>query len=291
MTKSTGVIAITGAGGFLGRRLVDYFAGRGWQVVALVRNPDQHKSSDKVKYVSYDMRKPVYSKSLQGVDCLVHAAYVRRERGKNAFGENIEGAKRLLEAAKAAGVKQRVFISSMSAHPGAVSIYGRQKLAIEKLFSSEADLNLRPGLIIGNGGIVRAMADFMKSKHLVPLPGGGRQPLQTVSVDDLGPVIERALERDLGGTLTIAHPHVYTYREFYARLAQRLGVRVFFLPLPLTALLAIVRLAGLLRIPAGINADNVLGLKKLRSVDTAPDLRKLDLELKDLDTSLAAAGL
>jgi nucleoside-diphosphate-sugar epimerase len=289
MAKSR-TVAITGASGFLGSQLVDHFAGKGWKVVALVRNPGRQKPSAGVKYVPYDLREPVNSKSLEGADYLVHAAYVRQERGTDAFRENVEGAKRLLEAAKAAGVKRRVFISSMSAHAGAVSTYGRQKLAIEKLFDSESGLNLRPGLIIGNGGIVRTMADFMKSKHLVPLPGGGRQPLQTVFVGDLGAAIENALERNTGGTLTIAHPHVYTYKEFYAKLARKLGVKVFFPPLPLTVLLMAVRLAGLLRIPSGIDADNVLGLKKLRSADTAPDLRKLGLELKNLDDSLTAAG-
>jgi len=60
----------------------------------------------------------------------------------------------------------------MSAHDGAESVYGRQKLAIEQLFNTKKDISLRGGLIIGNGGIVKEMVMFMRSKHLVPLIGG-----------------------------------------------------------------------------------------------------------------------
>lgn len=285
-------IAITGANGFLGSQLVHYFASKGWRVVGLVRNPQNHPKQQHVEFRAYDITKPVDSSALSGVDYLVHTAYVRHSRQQpDAMKTNINGAKSLLEVSRKAGVKKNIFISSMSAHERAESIYGRQKLAIEKLFSHKSDASLRCGLIIGNGGIVKQMVDFMRSKHAVPLIGGGKQPLQSVSVVDLCRVVERCIERDVHGVLTIANPEVFTYREFYEAIARTFNIKVVFIPIPLSALLGIAVTIEALRLPVGFGKDNVLGLKQLESVDNKNDLKKLDIKLDTLEVALRKSGL
>ncbi len=284
-------IVITGANGFLGSELVTSFKKDGWQVVALVRNAHKYKTAG-VEYVEYDLAKPFDDAAFAGASCLVHLAYIKSDnKHPDALALNVAGAKRLLKASRQHKIKRNIFMSSMSAHSGAESTYGKQKLAVEKIFKDKDCTVIRSGLIMGNGGIVGQMAGFMKSKHAAPLIGGGKQPLQVIGVYDLVRVIKAIIAKNQSGTLTIATPQIYTYKTFYKKLSKRLGIVVVFVPVPLNLLLGATKTTAALHLPFSINKDNVLGLKNLRSADTAGDLKKLGIELDDLDTILSKSKL
>lgn len=283
-------IIITGANGFLGSALVEDFRQDGWRVIALVRNAQKYKAPG-VTYVEYDLAKPFDASVFAGADYLVHAAYVKSDnKHPDALSINVEGAKRLLKASRQHKLKRNVFISSMSAHSGAESTYGKQKLAVEKLFSGPDCTVIRSGLIMGNGGMVGQMAAFMKSKHVVPLIGGGEQPLQVIAVYDLVRVIKAVLASNQSGLLTIATPEIYSYKTFYKALSKHLGTPVLFVPVPYALLMGGVKLTTLLHLPLSINEDNVLGLKNLRSANTADDLRTIDIALDNLEQVLSKFG-
>lgn len=284
MTRAKPTIAITGASGFLGTKLVEHFSKLGWHVVGLVRRPSVSENPN-VEHRRYDMEAPLDADLLRGVDYLVHTAFVPYDaKHKNAKEINITAAEQLAAASKS--LKWRVFISSMSAHEEAISNYGLQKLAIEKIFAYKHDTILRPGLIIGGEGIVKRMANFMKSKHAVPLIGGGKQPLQTIAVDDLALMIEKVITKQLPGRFIAAAPAIYTYKQFYQQLAARIHTKVLFIPLPYWSLMLVFKTAGLLHIPLAVGEDNLKGLKKLTSADTKPGLKIIGITLKDLPASL-----
>jgi len=286
MTKQP-TVAITGANGFVGTILVNYFASKGWQVVGLVRDPAKFTPQPNVRYVKYDLAKPIARDAFKGVTYIVHTAYLKHDsQHTDAFDINLTAAKRLVKAAKDNKVKKIVFMSSMSAHDQAISVYGKQKLAIEKLITDAGGVSLRAGLIIGDGGIVKQMSEFMKSKHMVPLVGGGKQPLQIISVHDLARVIEQALVRKATGVFTVAHPTVYTYRSFYQNLANHLQIKVVFVPVPFYLLLGMMRTIALLRLPLAVSEDSLWGLKALCSTETEADLAKLGVTLYDLPQAL-----
>lgn len=280
-------VVITGANGFLGSALVESFRKKGWQVVALVRNANKYKTPG-VQYVEYDLSKPFETSVFAGADYLIHTAYIKNDRKHpNALAINVEGAKRLIKASRQHKLKRNVFMSSMSAHAGAESIYGKQKLAVEKIFNGKDCTIIKSGLIMGDGGIVGQMSAFMKSRHAAPLIGGGKQPLQVIAVYDLVRVIEAILTKDKSGTLTIATPEVYTYKTFYKKLSERLGIKVVFVPIPLSFLLGITKVTEALHLPFSINKDNVLGLKNLRSAETSKDLESLGIKIDGLDKILS----
>jgi len=278
-------IAITGANGFLGTALVDHFAKKGWQVKGLIMSPQPNTKN--VSYVTYELTKPLDPKLLKNVDYLVHTAYIKQDRQHpDAYELNVKAAKELVAAAKKQGLKKCLFMSSMSAHEGAISTYGKQKLEIEKIFSNPNCVSIRSGLIIGNGGLAKQTVDFMRSKHVVPLVDGGKQPLQIISIDDLVIVIDKLLKNKLSGILTVANPTVYSYKEFYQTISKKLNLKVIYVPIPFFLLINLIRLINLLPIPMVVNPDNALGLKALRSVDTRPDLKKIGIKLQSLNSSL-----
>lgn len=279
-------VAITGSTGFLGSELVRHFLDQDYEVIGLTRNPRTTKIKG-LTYKSYDIGKKLRDDTLKGVDLVIHTAYVKYDnKNPDALDVNIRGAEELLRVSRGQKVKRNIFISTMSAHEQAESVYGKQKLSIERLFSTNKDAVIRSGLIIGNGGIVREMASFMTTKRAVPLIGGGRQPLQTIGVYDLARVIEAIYIQKQSGSFTIATPNVYTYKQFYELLGKRLGVKFLFIPIPLSLLYWIVKIASATRLPVGISTDNVLGLKKLTVMNTEDDLARLKIKIDDLSTVL-----
>ena len=180
---------------------MEHFADRGWDVVALARSP--MAGGGRVRWARYDLAAAPPDQLLAGVDALVHAAYVKADASPDAYRLNVDGTAALLRARRAAGVSRAVFLSSLSARPGATSVYARQKLDAEALFAAGDDAVIRAGLVLGPGGLVGDTVALMRRVRVVPVIGGGRQPVQPVGIEDLATIVERIVTRDdLAGTLS-----------------------------------------------------------------------------------------
>jgi len=67
---------ITGANGFIGTYLVDYFSTRGVEVTAFVY-PQPSDKKPGVLYQTYDLGQPLNESLLAGCDILIHCAYIK----------------------------------------------------------------------------------------------------------------------------------------------------------------------------------------------------------------------
>ncbi|MBV8116439.1 MAG: NAD-dependent epimerase/dehydratase family protein [Candidatus Eremiobacteraeota bacterium] len=276
-------VLITGGAGFIGRALVDRFTERHWRAIAAGRHrpPDLPSAAE---WRAYDLASPqVPSDLFAGVDALVHAAYAKED-----FDVNVDGSSVLLEAARRAGVKQIVFLSSLAAHAHARSRYGKQKYVLEKLFDARGALVVRPGLVLGDGGIFAAMCGYLRHHRFVPLIDGGAQPLQTVHIDDLTDAIVDATDEGRIGTYTVAEREPISYRQFYRNLGARLGAGVTFVPVPFPLADAAVRAASVLRIRLPIDRDNLLGLAAMH-VDRGPRLQPTGRSIGDFRSNIERA--
>lgn len=283
-------VAVTGATGFIGRHLCEGFRRLGWDVRALARDTSAYPFAEGgIRLFGCDLPDALDERALRGARAVIHCAYVTRHRDlEQARRVNDEGTRRVLMASRAEGVDRFVFISSQSAHPQALSYYGRSKLQLETLMTPGRDLIIRPGLVLGSGkaGLFHRMCDTMRRARVIPLFGGGRQPLQTVHIDDLRAAIFSALEKEITGCFTVAEPAPIEMRRFLQMLAVRLGRRPLFLPVPLTPSLAALRAIEWMRIPFPVSSENLLGLKQMRAVDTTADLETLDVTARPALASL-----
>ena len=84
---------------------------------------------------------------------------------------NVEGSRKILEAAREAKTPKIIFISSISAFDGCRSLYGRAKLEIEKIALDCGALVIRPGLVYGEGagGMFGKLVAQMKKSSVIPL--------------------------------------------------------------------------------------------------------------------------
>jgi nucleoside-diphosphate-sugar epimerase len=283
-------VAITGASGFLGGALCRALAARGWTVRALVRDPARFPAMPGVRPALCNLPDAIDESALMGADAVVHCAYATRETDPaRARRVNEEGTRRLVEASRRAGVPHLIFVSTIAASPDAPNYYARSKHALEALLDPTRDAIVRPGLIIGRDGhgLFQQLLDNMRRLGIVPLFGGGNQPLQTVHVDDVCEAVARIIERGLTGAFNVAETDPPTLGAFLRAMADRLGRPVRFVRLPFGPVLAAVRTIEALRLPFPLRSESLLGLKGLRSVPVTDDLRRLDLRVRRAADSLA----
>lgn len=278
------VAVVTGANGFIGTNLVGRFSSAGWDVRALVHREPATRLPG-VSYQTWALTDPLGPDLLEGADCVIHGAFVKYDDAA-ASELNISGSKRLVAECRAAGVGRTVFLSSMSARPGAPSQYGRDKFSLQREFGGPRELVVRPGLVLGDGGLFHSLRRFIARGRLVPLVGGGRQLIQTVHINDLAEAIQAGVRLDLSGTVTVAERHPILFKELLAETARLLRIRVVFVPVPYQAVDVAMRAAGLLGVRLPVSPDSLLGLKGLQTQDVTADLEQLGVDVRDYRASL-----
>jgi predicted dehydrogenase/nucleoside-diphosphate-sugar epimerase len=284
---------ITGATGFIGSRLATLALARCYSVRSLTRSnwagaPDVPASQRHFG----SLPESIPAEALHGADVVVHCAASTDNAERTAYAVNVEGTVRLSRLARRAGVRTFIFLSSQSAHPDARSAYGRSKYAAERALLDVDGLYvviLRPGLVAGPGsrGLFRRLVRTVESLPVVPLPGGGRQIVQPIHVDELCAAVFRCAETPPDPHHAILHlgmPEGVSLAEFLQAIAvARLGRRTTILPIPWWLVERAVSVAGALRIPFPVTRGNVEGLKAVRGMDTRADLARLGLTLRPLD--------
>jgi nucleoside-diphosphate-sugar epimerase len=287
----TGAVVVTGAAGLLGRPLVAHLARRGFRVRALVRDPARFAPAEpNIAVTRAELPDAVDEAVFAGADAVVHLAWATRETDRRRSERvNEDGTRAVLAAARRTGVPRFVFVSTVAAAADAPNYYARSKHAMEALCDPGRDLVVRPGQILApeGRGLFQDMQDAIRRTHAVPVFAGGRQPLQTVHVDDLTEAIARALERDLTGALNVAEPDPVTLREFLRLLAERLGTSCVLVPLPFRPTVALLGVTERLGIPLPLRRESLLAVKGLQRRPVAEDLARLGVRARGVRESLA----
>ncbi len=293
MTSTAGsrrVVVISGATGFLGLALAAHFQRAGYEVRALARSPGRAATRHpSFTWYRCSLPEALDPRALEGAPtALIHCAFETHFRSEaSARATNVEGSRLLLEAARRAGVGRFVFISSMSAHERAESIYGRTKLEVERMLDGGRDLSVRPGLIIGSGGVFLRLATAIAGSRVVPLFYGGRQPIQTIALQDVCAGILAAVERGCVGTLRLGEEESVPLRELYRAIAAWAGVRPLFIPFPGGVGLSWLRVAERLGVRLPLSSENLLGLKHLEECEVRQDLARVGLRPRTMRQSLS----
>lgn len=284
------VVAVTGAAGFLGRALCRHLVGSGFDVRALVREPRAFDEPGVAAAGRCNLPGELDEALLDGAASVVHCAWATRITDlAQAQRTNEEGTRRLLNAARVRGVSRVVFVSSIAARTDAPSYYGRSKHRVEGLLDPARDLVVRPGLILGREGrgLFQQLLGSMRRLRVVPVFSGGRQPLQTVHVDDVCEAVRRGLQRQLTGAVNVAEPDPVPMATFLRMMADRLGIGCLFVPVPFTPVLTVLRALEALRVPFPLRSESLLGLHGMRKVEVREDLERLGMTVRTARESLA----
>ncbi|MCC7302274.1 MAG: NAD-dependent epimerase/dehydratase family protein [Bacteroidia bacterium] len=279
-------IAITGANGFIGSHLVSHFVRRGWRVIALVHHMPENWIRE-VLYVHYELEKGPDAGAFHNTDYVVHAAYVKQHNHPDSFRINLEGTKKVLELAREKQVKRTVFISSIAARSNAESAYGQQMFELQQMFSRPAELSIRPGLVIGDGGLFRSIYRYISTRKFIPMVAGGHQPMHTIGVWDLALVIDKAIEAELSGTINIAEEEAVEMKTLYKEVAMTSGNRPVFVSMPYWLAFFILWIGSWTGIAMPVSKENLLALKRARREDVKKDVARLDIRIAPYYESIA----
>lgn len=205
---------------------------------------------------------------MAGADAVIHLAGIVSERGASAtFDEvNVEGTRRVVEAATAAGVRRLIYVSSLGADRGQ-SPYHRSKRRAEELtrgFSGEWVV-LRPGNVYGPGDeVISLLLKLVRVSPVVPAIDGGEQPFQPMWVEDLAEALAESVARpDIARrSLDLAGPEQTSMNDLIERLRALTGRSVMRVPVPGFLSVLGARAAALVGLHVPLDAGQVQMLEE-----------------------------
>ncbi len=241
-----GLVALTGATGFLGRHLTGRLLTDGWRVRALARDPRGLNGAEGVDVVEGDLAdRAALERLVADADAVVHCAGLTRGgRPADFHAVNAVGTARLVAAAGAAHPRPRLLlISSLAAREPAVSPYAASKRAAEDaLFQLGRDLEwavLRPAAVYGPGdpASLPLFKLFKRGFLFVPCVGHGMDGrVSLIYVADLAGAVASMLAASPFGhgifELADSQAGGYSWRAIAENGGRALGTRVRRVPVP-----------------------------------------------------------
>ncbi|MGB5811725.1 MAG: NAD-dependent epimerase/dehydratase family protein [Polyangiales bacterium] len=263
-------VMLTGATGFIGRRVVKALESEGHALTIAERTPGSFgrdvrgATPHRVVAVGEINRATEWGIALEGVEAVVHLAahahvVTPSPEDEIAFVEtNVRGTDRLAERAVAAGVRRFVLMSSIGAVATSsdacitsstpsrpTTPYGKSKLAAEEALLTQAhgsDMTwtiLRPTLVYGPGnpGNMARLISLVRTGLPLPL-GAIRNRRSFTFVDNLAALVAHALnhERAVNHVFLVADGDDVSTPELVRKIAVLHGRHAKLVPVPVSLL-------------------------------------------------------
>jgi uncharacterized protein YbjT (DUF2867 family) len=215
-------VLVTGATGFVGRRLVPALVEAGYEVKAMTRNPDDYEGLGTP--VAGDVSDPgSLGEAVSGVDV---AVYLVHSLDDDDFErKDAEAARSFALAAAASGVSQIVYLGGLGKDGGELSAHLRSRREVERLLGASGVpvTVLRAAIVVGAGGISWEMTrQLVKNLPAMVVPRWAATRTQPIALDDviryLAGVV--GVEKTYGQVYEIGGSDRLTYVEMLQQAAE-----------------------------------------------------------------------
>ena len=276
------LVLVTGATGFLGRRVVPELLAHRHQVRCLVHSPGRERLFDhrevEVHYGSV-LNPESLGPAMHGVQSVVHlVGIIRTGRGSSFDRVHRQGTAIVAEAAKEAGAREIIYISAMGAtsDPKYPYLHSKRQAELHITSSGMGYTILRPSVIFGEGDeFLTALAGLVRLGPVAPVIGSGRNRMQPVAVEDVARCVADSVGNSLvkGRTINLGGPHRLSYNDLLEEVALAMGRRLRLAHIP-TALAwpAVALLQNVLPRPPVTTAQ--LRMLGIRNVAEGPDMEQ-----------------
>ncbi len=271
-------VLITGGAGVVGTRLSKIFLSMGHsvRVLTLAGQGETRRLPKEVEIFYGNVQKPeTLLDSFRNVDIVCHLAAVILSKKKSAFEKiNYEGTRNVLLAAKAAGAKRFLLVSSISVIYPDLTDYGKSKFLAERLVRNSGIpyTIVRPTLVVEQTGGAEYMLflKYLKKSPLIFLPGKGKCLKRPVRTEDLvrGIALAATVPAAEGKVYALAGSKVLSLYEMAKVSMERAGFQKKILGVPLWICHILASLKQLLW-PGSVSAKQALSGFRY---DAAPEI-------------------
>ena len=241
-------ICVLGGSGFVGTELVTRLGRAGhWVRVPTrdLRHVERLRVLDTVELRRANVHEPqILSQLFSGCDAVINLIGILNPSGRATF-DSVHRAlpAKVLAAARAAGVRRLLHMSSLGAGESAPSRYLRSKGAAERLLHAQPPADapqpavtiFRPSVIFGAGdSLTNRFAELLRlSAGWLPLARAGAR-FAPVSVADVAEAFVRSLGTPASGgaTYELCGPEIVTLEQIVRLTAQVAGLPCHIVPLP-----------------------------------------------------------
>lgn len=230
-------IAVTGAFSYSGKYIAKRLLERGEQVITLTGHPNRPDPfNGQVKAYPLDFDEAGMTQSLLGVEELVNTYWVRFDKGENTQPRAVENTRKLVNAAKAAGVRRIVHISI--ANPSAESklpyYWGKAANEQAVIESGLSYAILRPTVLVGGGEdvLINNIAFLLRRLPFFLIPGDGSYEIQPVHVEDLADLAAEAVYSKENHVIDAVGPDSYTFKELVKLVGETVGAQRMLISVP-----------------------------------------------------------
>lgn len=230
-------IAVTGSFSYSGKYITKRLLERGEEVITLTGHPNRPDPfNGKIKAYPLDFDETGMTESMRGANVLVNTYWVRFDKGENTQPRAVENTRKLVNAAKAAGVKRIVHISIANPSADSHLPYYWGKAANERtvIESGLSYAILRPTVLVGGGEdvLINNIAFLLRRLPLFLIPGDGSYGIQPVHVEDLADLAVEAVYSKENYIVDAVGPDAYTFKELVRLIGEKTGARRPLIPVP-----------------------------------------------------------
>ncbi|MFW7377354.1 MAG: NAD(P)H-binding protein [Oligoflexus sp.] len=240
-------VAIVGASGFIGLKLVEYLLDTSpYTVLALSRNPlpiNIMKKYPRLRWRSVDLHNLLtLEQALEGIHVaiyLVHSMLPSARLNQGNFADfDLSLADNFGRAAYRAGIRQVIYLSGLIPDREKLSLHLQSRREVEEVLKSYIPklTTIRAGLIIGEGGSsFTIMYRLVQRLPLMICPTWTQSICQPIFVDDVIRVLAYCIDREecFGRIYDVGVQEKWTYLGLMKLTAKKMHRKVMFIVVPL----------------------------------------------------------
>jgi NADH dehydrogenase len=226
-------IAVTGAFSYSGKYITRRLLAQGHEVITLTNHPERsHIFDNKVKAYPLNFNEAETAKALEGVDTFYNTYWVRFDWGKNTQPNAVENTRKLMKAAKSAGVRKVVHISIANPDINSHLPYYWGKAQNEKtaMESGMSYAILRPTVLFGIEDIlINNIAYLVRRLPFFLQMGDGKYKIQPIYIEDLADLAIQAASQTDNVIWDAVGPDVFTFDELVETIGRTVGKNPYIL--------------------------------------------------------------
>lgn len=234
-------VLVTGASGFVGKRLILYLLDQGHEIYALCRIKGAKIFADdrpNLHYLWGDLRNPETLKHIpEDIDAAYYLVHSMSEIVSNLADREREVVEQFIKAVRNTRIKQIIYLGGIINNEDTLSPHLKSRLLVEQALKSSLipTTVLRASIIIGAGSAsFEIIRDLCEKLPVMIAPRWVKTQCQPIAIADVLFYLSHVLlnEQCFNKTYDIGGPEVFTFKDLMLRYSKFRGLKRWIIDVP-----------------------------------------------------------